>query len=152
MLLGLTLLWASSALGGEGFLGAPVIPGGKILVQTESRLEIQVPLSHDAAVAFYREMLKGQPDIRFRDWKEATYIEDDGKLPWHSITLSKGDRDETLVVIVRDNWTWIIGTLVIRFIGVFTILIVLFFGMTLSGAVISRFVRQMEEKQATPKP
>ena len=129
----------------EDFLGAPVVLQGTILDKTDARLEFKAPLSHDQVVSFYQEALKGLPDIKFREWKASTYIEDDGSRSWHSITISKGDGQETTVVIMKDNWTWIIGTLVLRYIGVFAVLIVLFIGMSLSGAIISRFVGKTKE-------
>jgi hypothetical protein len=129
----------------EEFLGAPVIQGGKILLKTKKRLEIESPLSHDQVVKFYEEALKDKKDIKFRNWPEDTYIEDDSNLPWHSITISKTqEKGMTSIVILKDNWTWIIGTLILRFIGVFVVLLILFLGMSVSGSVISRSVKRME--------
>ena len=132
----------------KDFLGAPVIPQGTTTQKTDSRLELKTPLSHDEVVSFYREALKDFENIKFREWKDATYIEDDGKMPWHSITISKGGKDGTDVVIVKDNWTWIIGTLVLRYIGVFMVLMILFIGMSVSGKIISKSVQRMEAKKA----
>ena len=132
----------------KDFLGAPIIPQGKAIQKTDSRLELKTPLSHDEVVSFYREALKDFENIKFREWKDATYIEDDGKMPWHSITISKGGKDSTDVVIVKDNWTWIIGTLVLRYIGVFMVLMIFFIGMSVSGKIISRSVQRMEAKKA----
>jgi hypothetical protein len=127
----------------EDFLGAPVVPAGRTIIKTDSRLEMFAGLSHDQVLRFYEEALKGYKDIKYRDWEDATYIEDDGNRPWHSITISKQDDVEgTSVVIMKDNWTWIIGTLVLRYIGVFVVLIFLLLGMTLSGAIISRAVKK----------
>ena len=126
--------------GAEDFLGAPVVPQGETLKKTDCRLELKIDRSHDAVLAFYKDALKDFPDIKFRDWPDATYIEDDGKLLWHSITISKADQDGTTIVIMKDNWTWIVGTLILRYIGVFAVLIVLLIGMSVSGAVISRLV------------
>jgi hypothetical protein len=134
--------------GAEKFLGAPVVPEGKALQKTSARLEFKTDLSHDEAVSFYREALKEHQDIKFREWKDATYIEDDGRLAWHSITISKGDEKGSTVVIKKDNWTWIIGTLVLRYIGVFVVLLVLFLGMAASGGIISRSVKKIEAKKA----
>jgi hypothetical protein len=131
----------------EDFLGAPLVGQGKILQKTDSRLEMKTSLSHDELLVFYREALKGLDDIKFRDWKEATYIEDDGKLPWHSITISKKDDGGATVVVMKDSWTWIIGTLILRYIGVFVVLLFLLLGMVVSGAIISRSVKRMEAKQ-----
>lgn len=129
--------------GAEDFLGAPVIAKGKAVTKTDTRLELKIELSHDEALAFYREALKVHKDIKFREWKDATYIEDDGKLAWHSITISKGEGQDTTIVIMKDNWTWIIGTLVLRYIGVFVVLLVLFLGMSASGWIISRSAKKI---------
>ena len=133
----------------KDFLGAPVVSQGKIIQETNARLELSTALTHDEVVSFYRAALKPYPDIKFRDWKDVTYIEDDGNLAWHSITVSKGDETATSVVIVKDNWTWIIGTLVLRFIGVFVVLLILFLGMSLSGKIISRSIKRSEEATGT---
>jgi len=110
---------------------------------------MKTQLSHDEVVSFYRRALKDFENIKFRDWKDATYIEDDGKMPWHSITISKGEGQETSIIIVKDNWTWIIGTLILRYIGVFMVLMVLFLGMSISGRVISGFVKRIEGRKET---
>jgi hypothetical protein len=132
----------------EGFLGAPLIPGGETIQKTETRLEMKSHLSHDEIVEFYRQALKKHKDIKFRDWEDATYIEDDGRLTWHSITISKQTKDGANIVIVKDNWTWIIGTLVLRFIGVFVVLLFLMVGMYISGTIISRSVKKLEAKKS----
>lgn len=124
----------------EDFLGAPVVTGGDVVQKSDSRLEYKAPLSHDETLSFYKEALQGLPDIKIRDWKDATYIEDDGRRAWHSVTISKGGVQETTVVIMKDNWTWIMGTLVLRYIGVFVVLLVLFLGISLSGSITSRFL------------
>ncbi len=144
----LILLMVPTGSNAEDFLGAPVVSGGEEGLRTDARLEMKTSMSHDEVVLFYREQLKEVPDIKFRDWKDATYIEDDGALPWHSITISKHDKNGTTIVIVKDNWTWIIGTLVLRYIGVFAVLIVLLVGMVISGKIISASVKRAEKKKA----
>ena len=144
----LVLLFFPFTSNAKDFLGAPVIPQGTTTQKTDSRLELKTPLSHDEVVSFYREALKDFENIKFREWKDATYIEDDGKMPWHSITISKRGKGSVDVVIVKDNWTWIIGTLVLRYIGVFMVLMILFIGMSVSGKIISRSVQRMEAKKA----
>ncbi|MBW1798474.1 MAG: hypothetical protein JRJ21_08760 [Deltaproteobacteria bacterium] len=139
---------STAPLGAEDFLGAPVIPQGEETIRTDARLELKTRLSHDQVVLFYREALKGFQDIKFREWEDSTYIEDDGKLKWHSITISKGDEKGTTVTIVKDNWTWIIGTLVLRYIGVFAVLMILFIGMSVSGKIISGIVKKKEAGKA----
>lgn len=143
---GILLLLPMHVLGAD-FLGAPLLEGVEVLKKTQSRMEMKSDLSHEEIVGFYREALKEFPDMKFREWKEATYIEDDGRLKWHSITISK-DEEITRIVIVKDNWTWIIGTLIVRFVGVFAVLLVLYLGMTVSGQVISRSVKQNSAKKA----
>jgi len=142
------LLTMPGPLYAEDFLGAPLIPGGETIQKTETRLEMKSSLSHDEIVAFYKEALKKHKDIKFRYWKDATYVEDDGKLSWHSITISKQTKDGATIVILKDNWTWIIGTLVLRFIGVFVVLLFLMVGMYISGTIISRSVKKLEAKKA----
>jgi hypothetical protein len=134
------LLVQPSMMRAEDFLGAPVVPGGEVVQKSDSRLEYETHLSHDEILSFYKEALRDLPDIKIRDWKDATYIEDDGRLAWHSVMISKGDQAETTVVIMKDNWTWIMGTLVLRYVGVFVVLLVLFLGISLSGSITSRFL------------
>jgi hypothetical protein len=125
----------------DNFLGAPLMPGGKVALEQKGRLEMALPVPPDRVVAFYKEALKNEKDIRYRDWKDSTYIEDDGNLAWHSITIDKEqEQGMTKVVIAKDNWTWILGTLTLRFIGVFVVLVILFGGMSVSGTIISRSV------------
>lgn len=134
----------------EDFLGAPIIPEGKIIDRSNKNLELKIDLSHKEVLAYYREALKGLEDIKFREWKTDTYIEDDGNRAWHSITISKGDQQATTIVITKDSWTWIMGTLMLRYVGVFVVLLFLLIGMSLSGAIISRSVKKSEEKKGRP--
>ena len=147
-LLLILLLVFPAYLNAEDFLGAPVVRDGKVIQKTGSRLEIKTGLSHDEVLAYYKDALKEGKDIKIREWKDATYIEDDGRLAWHSITISKAVEGETTVVIVKDNWTWIIGTLVLRYIGVFAVLLVLFLGMSASGKIISSSIKKAEARKA----
>jgi hypothetical protein len=142
------LIFFSGLAGAEDFLGAPIIPYRETIQRTDTHLELLTNLSHDDAVAFYRDAFKEEKDIKFRDWKKATYIEDDGNRDWHSVTISKGTKGETTVTIAKDSWTWIIGTLILRFIGVFIVLCILFVGMKISSAIISRAIEKMEGKKA----
>jgi hypothetical protein len=137
------------ALSVEQFLGLPVIPGSHITSKSDMKLELKVSLPHDTVLSYYKKALSGLKDVKFREWNNATYIEDDSNRPWHSITISKDNRtSNTSVVIMKDNWTWIIGTLILRFIGVFVVLLLLYVGMTVSGKIIDRFVRKMDSKKA----
>ena len=140
-----SLLPSTSAA--DDFLGAPIIPSGEMILKTDTRMDLKTSLSHDEVVTFYRKALNDLPDIKFREWSDATYIEDDGKLKWHSITISRTDPQQTKITIMKDNWTWIIGTLVIRYIGVFVVLIVLLLGMSISGGLISRSIKKIEAEK-----
>jgi hypothetical protein len=137
-----------AGLNAEDFLGAPVIPGAKTTLKTKDRLEMTVTASHDKVLEFYQKALAGEQDIKFRNWKDATNIEDDGNRKWHSISISKQDTGGTTIVIVKDNWTWIIGTLILRFVGVFVVLLVLLIGMYFSGKVLSRFFKEDPQPSA----
>ena len=139
---------ATASMASEEFLGAPVISDAQEILKTDARLEMKTRLTHDQVVVFYRKALKSIKDIKFREWKDATYIEDDGNLEWHSITISKGDKEGTTVTVVKDNWTWIIGTLILRYIGVFVVLMILFLGMSVSGKIISNIVKKVGAKKA----
>ena len=121
----------------EDYLGVPLIPQRKEIKKDEARLEITTDCSHDVALNFYKEVLKQYPNIKYREWKNATYIEDDGALEWHSITISKKE-NPTSIVIVKDTWTWIFGTLLLRYIAVFVVLGIIFIGMTLSGKITQK--------------
>ncbi|MFZ0447705.1 MAG: hypothetical protein WAL98_00555 [Desulfatiglandaceae bacterium] len=151
ILLTTLFLLLPATLMAEDFLGAPVMPGGKILQKTGSRLEISVPKTYDQVLAYYRNALKKFKDIRIRDWSESIHIEDDSNRPWHSITISKQAGNETQITIIKDNWTWIVGTLILRFVGVFVVLMILFVGMKCSGYIISRSVARLEDKKAAVK-
>lgn len=130
----------------DDFLGAPLISSGEIVKKTDTRLEMMTNLPHDEILAFYKEKLKLYPDLKFRDWKDVTYIEDDGKLSWHSITISKEGSPKTSIIIIKDNWTWILGTLIIRYIGVFLVLLALLFALSILGRVIPRYIKRTEAK------
>jgi hypothetical protein len=148
IVLGIFLFTDFGVAGAEDFLGAPVIPDGKVVLKTKKRLEMFSPLSHDEVLAYYREALKKAEDIKYRDWSDQTYIEDDGALKWHSITIAKEKTDQgTSIVIVKDNWTWIIGTLILRFVGVFVVLLALFLCMSISGTLISRYTSKAEPQK-----
>jgi len=103
---------------------------------------LQSELTHNDVLGYYKEILKGLSDIKYRDWKDSTYIEDDGNRPWHSIIIYKGGGDQsTKIMIAKDSWSWIIGTLVLRYIGVFIVLMLVLTGITVSGKIISALAK-----------
>jgi len=128
----------------EDFLGAPVMPDGKVVSETPERLEKTYNVPFHAAVKFYQDALKGEKDIKFRDWGAQTRIEDHSNRPWQSITITKAAEDRTDIVFLKFNWTWIFGTLILRFFGVFVVLIVLYVSMSISGAIIPRLIKAHE--------
>jgi hypothetical protein len=130
----------------EDFLGAPVMPGGKVVSQTPERLEKIYDVPFDDTVKFYQEALKGEKDIKFREWGTETRIEDHSKRLWQSITISKTAEGQTDIVVLKFNWTWIFGTLTLRLFGVFVVLMVLYVAMTISGAIIPRLIKAREQK------
>ncbi len=125
----------------EDFLGAPVMPGGTVVTQTDARLEKTYNVPYDEAIKFYEEALKGEKDIKFLDRGGEIHIEEYQARPWHSITITKVNEDKTDIVLLKDNWTWILGTLTLRFFGVFAVLFVLYVVLTITGAIISRAIK-----------
>jgi Ca2+-dependent lipid-binding protein len=142
------LIFFASLAGAEDFLGAPIIPYKEKVQKTYTRLKLLTDLSHDDAVAFYREAFKDEKDIKFRDWKNATYIEDDGNREWHSVTISKDTKGGATVTITKDSWSWILGMLAFRFLSVFIVLCVLFMGMKISTAIILKVVGKISGEKA----
>ena len=132
---------------GPQWLGAPIMPSGTTLKQESIRLTTEYNLSYNQVLAWYQEALKRYPDARYRDWKEEMYIEDQGGSKWHAIIISKTGGPKTTVAIVKDNWTWIFATLFIRFMGVFIVLLVLWIGLNISGAVMQRFFKEEKESK-----
>ena len=76
------------------------------------------------------------------------YIEDQGGSKWHAIKISKTGGAKTTVTIVKDNWTWIMATLLIRFTGVFIVLLVLWIFLNISTAIVLRPKGRGKKKQA----
>ena len=127
------------------FKAPPSIPGTEEVSEIDGKQEYRTKLSHDELLAFYKEEFKSSEDIKYRDWADATYIEDDGARKWHSITISK-DNGNATVIVSQDSWTWIIGTLILRYIGVFIVLLILYAGMQISGKIIVRSVKKATAK------
>jgi hypothetical protein len=142
------LLCLASPCLADKFLGVVVIPDATVVEKTKKQVVFKTKLNYEQALKFYQDALKGLEDIKVRDWSDQIYIEDDGNRPWHSISISKVGENGTTVIISKDSWTWIIGTLILRFVGVFVVLLVLFLAMALSGALISRMVKKDEAKTA----
>lgn len=126
----------------EDFLGLPIMPDGEVISETDDRLEKVYDVPFEKALNFYRETLKDEKDIKFRErGPEEMIIEEHGARPWHSISISQVSDGKTNIVFLKDNWTWILGTLTLRFFGVFAVLVVLYIVLEISGAIISRVVK-----------
>ncbi len=132
--------------------GAPIMPGGKV-VKTESGIVyIEYDKPYNEVLAWYREAMKSHVDketkveyAKFRDWEDQMYIEDQGAAKWHSVSISKGTGPKTTLKIVKDNWTWVMSTLLIRYAGVFCVLIILWILLNINSAVMKRvFAKQKD--------
>jgi hypothetical protein len=134
---------------GPQWLGAPIMPDGTEVTKESGRLVTEYNLPYDKVLAWYQEALKKYPDARYRDWKEEMYIEDQGASKWHAIKISKTDGPKTTVTIRKDNWTWIIATLVIRFTGVFVVLLALWLGLNIATFIMFRTIKE-EKKGSAP--
>jgi hypothetical protein len=124
----------------EDFLGAPLPPDGKTEYRDDNRLQMNYEAPYDDIVKFFKNAFESEKHIKFWDRRDETYIEDHEARPWHSVRVAPVGPGATKVTIIRDNWTWIVGTLVIRFVGVFGVLIVLYAAMAISTTIISRTV------------
>jgi hypothetical protein len=131
-------LSAADAAAPDKFFNAPVMPGGADAGSDGSRVQLAYDLPYETVLAWYKEALKNYKDEKFRDWEDQMYIEDQGGAKWHSIGISKGGGNKTTVTIVKDNWTWIFSTLLIRFAGVFIILLALWVLLNISNAIMKR--------------
>ncbi len=132
---------------GPQWLGAPIMPGGTQVSSEPGQLVTRYDLPYTKVLEWYKEALKRYPDARYRDWEEEVYIEDQGGSRWHAIKISKPGPGAT-VTIKKDNWTWILSTLLIRFIGVFVVLLVLWIFLNISSFLLARFLK--EEKEVPP--
>ena len=132
---------------GPQWLGAPIMPDGTKVKQESGRLITEYNLPYDKVLTWYQDALKKYPDTRYRDWKEEMYIEDQGASKWHAIKISKTGGPKTLVTIQKDNWTWIMATLFIRFTGVFVVLLVLWVSLKIAIFVMLKVIKEDKIKQ-----
>jgi hypothetical protein len=136
---------------GPQWLGAPIMPDGKEAGKDSGRLATEYNLPYKQVLAWYQDALKDYPDARYRNWEEEMYIEDQGGSKWHAIKISKTGGAKTTVTIVKDNWTWIMATLFIRFTGVFVVLLILWFFLNISTAIMLRFIKEEKKTPAAAK-
>lgn len=128
------------------FLGLSAPAGGKVVTETDSRLELVYKAEPKAIEEYYKKALGDQENVKFKERPDRISIEDHGARRWHSITIHKETSGTTKVVLLGDNWTWIMGTLVLRFFGVFVVLLTLYAAMAITGAIVSRAVKLKEAK------
>lgn len=138
-----TLLFAlaSAQAWANEFLGLPLFDQGVAGKADEMEFEATYPVAPEKVLEFYKKALEGQQDIRFREFGGNLLVEDFGARPWNKVLIAKGDPAQAKVTITKDSWTWIIGMLSLRFMGVFTVLLVLFLAMALATNVIKRAVK-----------
>ena len=128
---------------------APVMPGGTLVKTEDTSVLITYNQPYETVLAWYKKAMENYKDEKFRDWKEQMYIEDQGGAKWHSIGISKDGGAITTVRIVKDNWTWIFSTLLIRFAGVFAILVILWILLSISNAIMKKaFAKEAAKPKA----
>ena len=119
--------------------GAPVPPGGTVVGTEDTAVFIEYNQPYETVLAWYKEKLKDYKDEKYRDWNDQMYIEDQGGAQWHSIGIFKGGGSKTTVKIVKDNFTWVFSTLLIRFAGVFIVLCFLWIFLNMAGSLMKKF-------------
>ncbi|MCJ7683655.1 MAG: hypothetical protein MUO68_05110 [Desulfobacteraceae bacterium] len=135
-------------LTGDDFLGLPLVPGGKVIEKTDAVLVMEVAMPHDQALEFFKNVLKGEKDIKIREWESSTFIEDDGARPWHSITIPKQEAEKITITIKKDSWSWIFTTLTLRYLAVFIVLLIIYVSILVSGKVIAAVEKRTAGKKA----
>jgi hypothetical protein len=125
------------------------MPEGREVAKESGRLSTEYGMPYKQVLTWYKDALKDYPDARYRDWDEEMYIEDQGGSKWHAIKISKTGGAKTTVTIVKDNWTWIMATLFIRFAGVFIVLLILWLFLNIATFIMLRLIK--EEKKVSPK-
>lgn len=138
---------------GEDFLGAPLPPGGKTVYQSVSVLEKSYPLALEEVMEFYRSALKEEEDIKFYDRVGEVKIEEYNVRPWHSITVTKAEGGGTRITVRKDSWTWILGTLFLRWLAVFGVLVALFIPLSVTGSFSARIaLKKKAQKTREEEP
>ena len=145
-------LTACAALYANETFDAPIPAGGKSLsVEKKGTVRFQYEQStFQEVLDFYKKEVAGLPEIKWHDKeKGAVIIYDWANREWHRINiLDEGEGGGVLVEIRKDSWTWIIGTLIIRFVGVFIVLIVLMIALIISGKILPLIKEEPQPKKA----
>lgn len=138
----MTILIALPRLYASENFQAPIPAGGKLL-PTDNSANVNYhyeELSLKEIKSFYKNEFKDEADINWNELKDRSriIIYDWGNQKWHKINIiDKGHDKGLLITISKDSWTWIIGTLVIRFVGVFAVLVILMIALYISGSILS---------------
>jgi hypothetical protein len=152
LILALSIFLAAPGLSAAESFQAPVPDGGKLLTPEDSGtvnlLYREVTLKE--IIGFYRDNLKDKENI---NWKETAnlrgiVIHDWGNREWHKIEVTEGTESGVQITINRDSWTWVLGTLVIRFVGVFTVLVILMITLYISGFIMTFEFRKTDNEKA----
>jgi len=134
---------------------APVPAGGKVESPDKSATVklLYEDVSPQEVVSFYKTEFRNEADLKWHESEQSNKVilYDWGSREWHKITIDKKEHGTgTLITIKKDNWTWIIGTLVIRFAGVFIVLIVLMIVLYISGRIFSAGEAKPEKEKSLP--
>lgn len=141
LILAASIFLTASGLSAAESFQAPVPAGGKLLTPADSGtvnlLYRDVALKE--IISFYKEELKDKANINWKESgdKRGIVIHDWGNREWHKIEVVDDAKSGVQITINRDSWTWIIGTLVIRFVGVFTVLVILMIALYVSGFIMT---------------
>jgi hypothetical protein len=156
LILSLAIFLATTVLQASENFQAPVPSGGKLL-SSEDPGTINLfyqDKSMKEIIKFYKDRFEGNESI---DWKEPdasrrVVIHDWGSREWHRIEVMRRDANSGVqITIDRDSWTWIIGTLVIRFVGVFTVLVILMIALYISGRIMTISVTKKNDEPNNEK-
>ncbi|MBN2038705.1 MAG: hypothetical protein JW864_01605 [Spirochaetes bacterium] len=120
---------------GNGF---PVPKDGQSIPVSDSddHAYLYTSISLSDIEVFYQHEFQDDDTINWRKSDDNGFIIDDwGNRDWHKITVIDNGKDGIQITVQPDKWTWIIGTLVIRFIGVLIVLSILMFFIYVSGSI-----------------
>lgn len=129
------------------------LPEGGILLSEKDAYDLvyQYPelTLADAEIFFRNEFKDDEAEVNWKisDDKNEYTINDWGSRDWHKITIHKmADNNGVEISVQKDSWTWIIGTLVIRFVGVLIVLSLLMIALYISGAIFKIALRKKTEE------
>ncbi|GEM_PF-445064 len=147
------LLFACSVLYASGDFLPSLPDGGETVSRTRAgmvTLQYQGQSVQQIA-GFYKNLFQGTTDIGFRAVKENSeiIINDWGTSKWQKILITDNGDGSTMVLITKDSWTWILGTLIIRFVGVFVVLTVLLIVLNVLSSIVSKSLSNLDNKGKT---